>query len=232
MSVLGQSFSADLLADVLEDVPEEHESIWLRLEPFIVHDAFGNLSFRNALLRDCAYNGLSFRLRRELHSRAGDTIARATAQSGDDQSGLLSFHYLHAQRSQEAWSYSLQAAAQAQLVPNQPGEQPRVARVRHPVGAHEAQQREGSAVQRADRFRRRHRGANRRGLHAGWHDPGSVEASELAERLLTGDRRALARAITLVQDEDPSAWELVRAIYPHTGNAAIIGFTGPPGAGK
>jgi class 3 adenylate cyclase/tetratricopeptide (TPR) repeat protein len=113
MSVLGQSFSADLLADVLEDVPEEHESIWLRLEPFIVHDAFGNLSFRNALLRDCAYNGLSFRLRRELHSRAGDTIARATAQSGDDQSGLLSFHYLHAQRSQEAWSYSLQAAAQA-----------------------------------------------------------------------------------------------------------------------
>jgi len=59
-----------------------------------------------------------------------------------------------------------------------------------------------------------------------------VEASELAERLLAGDRRALARAITLVQDDDPSARELVRAIYPHTGNAAIIGFTGPPGAGK
>ena len=59
-----------------------------------------------------------------------------------------------------------------------------------------------------------------------------MEAAELAERLLAGDRRALARAITLVQDEDPSAWELVRAIYPHTGNAAVIGFTGPPGAGK
>jgi len=116
MSVLGQSFSAHLLSDVLDDVPEEHESIWLRLEPFVVHDAFGNLAFRNALLRDCAYNGLSFRLRRELHSRAGDTIARTSAQSGDDQSGLLSFHYLHAQRSQEAWSYSLQAAAQAKSV--------------------------------------------------------------------------------------------------------------------
>ena len=59
-----------------------------------------------------------------------------------------------------------------------------------------------------------------------------MEESELAERLLAGDRRALARAITLVQDDDPSAGELVRAVYPHTGNAAIIGFTGPPGAGK
>jgi LAO/AO transport system kinase len=62
--------------------------------------------------------------------------------------------------------------------------------------------------------------------------PALMEASELAERLLAGDRRALARAITLVQDDDPSGWELVRAVYPHTGNAAIIGFTGPPGAGK
>ena len=56
--------------------------------------------------------------------------------------------------------------------------------------------------------------------------------SELAQRLLAGDRRALARAITLVQDDDPAGWELVREVYPHTGNAAIVGFTGPPGAGK
>ena len=62
--------------------------------------------------------------------------------------------------------------------------------------------------------------------------PTLMEESELAERLLAGDRRALARAITLVQDDDPSADELVRAVYPHTGNAAVIGFTGPPGAGK
>jgi LAO/AO transport system kinase len=56
--------------------------------------------------------------------------------------------------------------------------------------------------------------------------------SGLAQRLLAGDRRALARAITLVQDDDPAGWDLVREIYPHTGNAAIVGFTGPPGAGK
>ncbi len=54
----------------------------------------------------------------------------------------------------------------------------------------------------------------------------------LAQRLLDGDRRALARAITLVEDDRPEGWELVREVYPHTGNAAVFGFTGPPGAGK
>ena len=59
-----------------------------------------------------------------------------------------------------------------------------------------------------------------------------MDAPELAQRLLAGDRRALARAITLVQDDDPVGWQLVREIYPHTGDAAIVGFTGPPGAGS
>jgi LAO/AO transport system kinase len=54
----------------------------------------------------------------------------------------------------------------------------------------------------------------------------------LAQRLLDGDRRALARAITLVEDDRPQGWELVREVYPHTGKAAVYGFTGPPGVGK
>jgi LAO/AO transport system kinase len=54
----------------------------------------------------------------------------------------------------------------------------------------------------------------------------------LAQRLLDGDRRALARAITLVEDNRPEGWELVREIYPHTGRAEVVGFTGPPGVGK
>ncbi len=54
----------------------------------------------------------------------------------------------------------------------------------------------------------------------------------LAQRLLEGDRRALARAITLVENDRPEGWELVKEVYPHTGNAAVVGFTGPPGAGK
>ena len=58
------------------------------------------------------------------------------------------------------------------------------------------------------------------------------EAPTLAQRLLDGDRRALARAITLVESDDPAGWELVREVYPHTGRAAVIGLTGAPGAGK
>jgi LAO/AO transport system kinase len=47
-----------------------------------------------------------------------------------------------------------------------------------------------------------------------------------------GDRRALARAITLVENGDPLAYELVRALYPETGRGYSIGITGPPGVGK
>jgi LAO/AO transport system kinase len=60
----------------------------------------------------------------------------------------------------------------------------------------------------------------------------AMAENDLVSRLLAGDRRALARAITLVQDEDPAGWEIVRESYPHTGEASIVGFTGPPGAGK
>jgi LAO/AO transport system kinase len=56
--------------------------------------------------------------------------------------------------------------------------------------------------------------------------------ANLAQRLLDGDRRALARAISLVEDDRPEGWELVKQVYPHTGKAAVVGFTGPPGVGK
>jgi LAO/AO transport system kinase len=57
-------------------------------------------------------------------------------------------------------------------------------------------------------------------------------AAELTDKLLAGDKRALARAISLVENDDPEGWALVRAVYPQTGQAAIVGFTGPPGVGK
>jgi len=50
--------------------------------------------------------------------------------------------------------------------------------------------------------------------------------------VLAGEKRALARAISLVEDDDPEGWELVRQVYPHTGRSAVVGFTGPPGVGK
>jgi LAO/AO transport system kinase len=62
--------------------------------------------------------------------------------------------------------------------------------------------------------------------------PPETKSDSLAERLLAGDRRALARAITLIENDDPAGWDLVREVYPQTGKARIVGFTGPPGVGK
>jgi LAO/AO transport system kinase len=62
--------------------------------------------------------------------------------------------------------------------------------------------------------------------------PAARTAADLAKPLLAGDKRALARAISLVEDDDPEGWALVREVYPQTGKAAVIGFTGPPGVGK
>jgi LAO/AO transport system kinase len=62
--------------------------------------------------------------------------------------------------------------------------------------------------------------------------PDAAKTGTLAERLVDGDKRALARAITLIESDDPAGWELVREVYPRTGKARIVGFTGPPGVGK
>jgi LAO/AO transport system kinase len=54
----------------------------------------------------------------------------------------------------------------------------------------------------------------------------------LADGVRSGDRRALARAITLVENGDPLAYDVVRDLYPDTGRAYAVGLTGPPGVGK
>jgi GTPase len=54
----------------------------------------------------------------------------------------------------------------------------------------------------------------------------------LADRVLAADPRAIARAISLIEDEDPASSEVVRAIFSRTGRAYLVGVTGPPGAGK
>jgi LAO/AO transport system kinase len=55
---------------------------------------------------------------------------------------------------------------------------------------------------------------------------------ELIEQVLQGNRRAIARAISLVENEPQKCEEFIKAIYPATGNAFIVGVTGPPGSGK
>jgi GTPase len=55
---------------------------------------------------------------------------------------------------------------------------------------------------------------------------------ELVTGVLAGDRRALARSISLVEDGEEEGTEIVRRVYPSTGRASSIGVTGPPGVGK
>ena len=55
---------------------------------------------------------------------------------------------------------------------------------------------------------------------------------DIAEGVLGGSRLALSKAITAIENEHEDAVEIMRKIYPHTGNAYVIGITGPPGAGK
>jgi len=54
----------------------------------------------------------------------------------------------------------------------------------------------------------------------------------LSDRVLAGDARAVARAISLIEDEAASGADLIKRIYPRTGHAYLVGITGPPGAGK
>jgi len=68
--------------------------------------------------------------------------------------------------------------------------------------------------------------------HAGERTVTSVVDDSLAARVQAGDKRGLARAISLVENDDPAGWELMSVLYPHTGRAAVVGFTGSPGGGK
>jgi LAO/AO transport system kinase len=54
----------------------------------------------------------------------------------------------------------------------------------------------------------------------------------IAEQILAGDTRALARAATLIEERHPEAEALLRELFPRTGRALIVGVTGPPGSGK
>src|SRR5205809_3834157 len=56
--------------------------------------------------------------------------------------------------------------------------------------------------------------------------------SDLIAKILNGESRSIARAISLAENGGPSAADLMKGIFPRTGRAAVIGITGSPGAGK
>src|SRR4029077_10311547 len=117
-SVLGTSFSGAVIADVLDGDPTaaSDSEAWSRLGEFVERDPDvpGVFRFRHALIRDGAYEGLSYRRRRELHGRVADVIARSEAGRADDSAELLSLHYYRAERWAETWRYSVDASRSAE----------------------------------------------------------------------------------------------------------------------
>ena len=115
-SVLGIVFDGDVIDDVLaaETAAPEPE-LWEQLSEFIERNPYvaGGFRFRHALIRDAAYEGLSFRRRRELHQRVGEVYERRHADSPDEVSELLSLHFSLAKDLERTWRYSLLAGERA-----------------------------------------------------------------------------------------------------------------------
>ena len=116
LSVLGAGFRVEHTPAVLDGADSRSASRTLRrLSEFVAVDRTGWAQFRHALIRDAAYEGLSFRTRQRLHARVGDSIASSSADPAD-QAELLSLHYTHARRWPEAWEYSRIAGDRAREI--------------------------------------------------------------------------------------------------------------------
>ncbi len=110
-AVLGTHFDPGLLHELLEDGVIVDSTVWDRLGAYIAPTAVGR-RFAHGLMRDAAYEGLSFKRRRELHARAAKAIeTRMTAP--DEGAELLSLHWLNAERYDQAWHYSRLAGDRA-----------------------------------------------------------------------------------------------------------------------
>ena len=87
---------------------------WERLAEFAAWEGAGRLRFLHDLFRAVAYEGLSFRRRREIHGRVGALLEELAGESVTDVADLLSLHYHRADEYTKAWEYSVLAGRRAQ----------------------------------------------------------------------------------------------------------------------
>jgi class 3 adenylate cyclase/tetratricopeptide (TPR) repeat protein len=110
-SVLGVHVMVPVLADMAGDPAE---LVQLRgLSEFLVEEPPNALRFRHGMLRDAAYEGLSYSRRRELHAKAGEALQRRAGQGSAEIAGLLAVHFGHAGDHRAAWRYARIAAERA-----------------------------------------------------------------------------------------------------------------------
>ena len=116
-SVLGRSFRRVVLDELL--APEEvvlDRSTRRIIARFVEADGPDRWRFRHAVIHDVAYQGLSYRRRRELHARAGEVIERLAGDSPEDVAELLAWQYSLAGSHDKAWRYSRLAGDKARYV--------------------------------------------------------------------------------------------------------------------
>ncbi len=116
LSVLGPAFRGELARAVVPAELASDERAWERLEEFIDTDAEDTLRFRHALIRDAAYEGLPYKLRRDLHALVGSTIEREAGDEAEEHAEILSLHFFNAHRFGDSWRYSRIAAERARSI--------------------------------------------------------------------------------------------------------------------
>lgn len=114
-SVLGMSFHPRHLARLLDPAAEAPtQATWDRLDAYFAQDASGDLRFRRELVREVAYAGLAFRVRRELHATAGAHLEAELGERADTRAARLCEHFLLAGQAGKAWCYARVAAGRAE----------------------------------------------------------------------------------------------------------------------
>ncbi len=111
-AVLGRSFDRSLLEAIVGE-PVDDAGALDDLARHLEAEGTGRLRFRHALVRDAAYEGLSYRRRRELHTAAGEAIERRAGDHPDEHAELLSLHFFEAGRHADAWHYACVGAEHA-----------------------------------------------------------------------------------------------------------------------
>ncbi|MEA2057153.1 MAG: adenylate/guanylate cyclase domain-containing protein, partial [Actinomycetota bacterium] len=113
-SVLGRSFRVETVKAILAGDDLELDAATRRLlNRFLEADGKGRLRFRTAMVRDVAYDSLSFRRRRQLHLRAAEAIEQASVGSSDDAADILAMHYSLGNEHERAWHFARIAADRA-----------------------------------------------------------------------------------------------------------------------
>ncbi|HEX5948618.1 MAG TPA: AAA family ATPase, partial [Actinomycetota bacterium] len=116
-AVLGSTFREGLLEAVFDEATPPNDPVWDGLAEFIGRDdGSGTFRFRHDLIRDSAYEGLPFRLRRDLHARVAEAIERAAYPNIHDEAELLALHYFEAGRHDAAWLNARLAAQRAEAI--------------------------------------------------------------------------------------------------------------------